>query len=438
VKLSLKALNLRGIKTRFIHKLPLFFKLNEDCFLVSGSKNGAIYNLISGEVFSINNISRNLLSACEKGLNVFDFILDQEIKNKDLIDFLSLLRKKKLGNFFSSDVSIYKLKIKKPPILEFVWVEISSVCNLSCFHCCGEFGFLANTDEPSASTSVFKKLLTDVYHMGCRRIQFIGGEPLMRRSVLRELILHSKKLGFTFIEVFTNGTILDENILRFFKSNDVKIAISIYGFKAIHENVTRTTGSYDKTITSIHSALKINIPVRVAIISMGNNEEDVDKLVLYLKKVGVHQIKIDIVRPAGRGVVCVNNSPSLANKYLIKKPIFTSCFLKDFARARYGHTCFSKNIYISNSGDVRPCVMDQDIIFGNIQREKISDILQKKSTKDIRGFSKDMVEKCKDCEFRYCCFGCYPVLKFFNNSNDLSVEPKNCFYNPYTGIWGTT
>ena len=40
--------------------------------------------------------------------------------------------------------------------------------------------------------------------LGCRKVQFIGGEPTLHPN-LTKLIVSARELGFTTVEVFTNG-----------------------------------------------------------------------------------------------------------------------------------------------------------------------------------------------------------------------------------------
>ncbi|HBS58749.1 MAG TPA: radical SAM protein, partial [Firmicutes bacterium] len=43
----------------------MFYRLQNYCHLVSGANRGAIYNLQTGKVFSINKGAVHLLSQCE-------------------------------------------------------------------------------------------------------------------------------------------------------------------------------------------------------------------------------------------------------------------------------------------------------------------------------------------------------------------------------------
>jgi hypothetical protein len=45
---------------------------------------------------------------------------------------------------------------------------------------------------------------------------------------------------------------------------------------------------------------------------------------------------------------------------------------------------------------------------------------------------KDMIKKCRDCEFRYACTDCRAYLE---DPQDILSKPLKCGYDPYTGTW---
>ena len=52
---------------------------------------------------------------------------------------------------------------------------------------------------------------------------------------------------------------------------------------------------------------------------------------------------------------------------------------------------------------------------------------------DIRYLTKDKVDQCKDCEYRYACPDCRPD----SLGEDKLAKPWYCLYNPYDGEWNS-
>ncbi|GEN75154.1 hypothetical protein CHA01nite_08940 [Chryseobacterium hagamense] len=75
--------------------------------------------------------------------------------------------------------------------------------------------------------------------------------------------------------------------------------------------------------------------------------------------------------------------------------------------------------------------------FGNIENTTLEEALSKKDFKKYWNITKDDIEICKDCEFRYICTDCRAFTEAALRSDqglDIS-KPLKCGYNPYTNEW---
>lgn len=75
--------------------------------------------------------------------------------------------------------------------------------------------------------------------------------------------------------------------------------------------------------------------------------------------------------------------------------------------------------------------------FGNIKDTTLEEALRQKDFKRYWNLTKDHIEVCKDCEFRYICIDCRAFTEQTNfDENRLDVsKPLKCGYNPYTAEW---
>jgi radical SAM protein with 4Fe4S-binding SPASM domain len=73
-------------------------------------------------------------------------------------------------------------------------------------------------------------------------------------------------------------------------------------------------------------------------------------------------------------------------------------------------------------------------IFGNINESSLTEVLDYKEEEVHKywNITKDQIEVCKDCEFRYICTDC----RAFRESDNIYSKPLKCNYNPYNGKWG--
>lgn len=99
------------------------------------------------------------------------------------------------------------------------------------------------------------------------------------------------------------------------------------------------------------------------------------------------------------------------------------------------NSCLHKKISIDKDGYIRNCPsMPQH--FGNIKDTSLEEALNHPDFKKYWNVTKDMIDVCKDCEFRHICTDCraYTERTHFEEDIDLS-KPLKCGYNPYTNEW---
>ena len=62
--------------------------------------------------------------------------------------------------------------------LEFLWLELTGRCNLECLHCYADSGPQRPAYE-SMQLEDWKGVLREASELGCKSVQFIGGEPAL-------------------------------------------------------------------------------------------------------------------------------------------------------------------------------------------------------------------------------------------------------------------
>ncbi|MGH2626195.1 MAG: radical SAM protein, partial [Anaerolineales bacterium] len=185
--------------------------------------------------------------------------------------------------------------------LDFLWLELTERCNLRCVHCYAGSG-PALKDGPMQAEDHLR-VLREAAQAGCRRVQFTGGEATLHPA-FSALVDEAKALGFERIEVYTNATQLNDERVSFLREHGVRVAVSFYSHREeVHESITRVPGSFRRTVAAIKALLAAEVPVRVGLIRMRPNQDDVPATLDFLAALGVapDAVGMDDVRPAGRG-----------------------------------------------------------------------------------------------------------------------------------------
>lgn len=100
------------------------------------------------------------------------------------------------------------------------------------------------------------------------------------------------------------------------------------------------------------------------------------------------------------------------------------------------NSCLHKKIGIDIDGNIKNCPLMPEV-FANINNSSLEEALAKLGFKKYWNLTKDNIEVCKDCEFRFVCTDCraYTERSHSNKEGFDISKPLKCGYNPYTRIW---
>lgn len=105
----------------------------------------------------------------------------------------------------------FKLTSKSSAQLSLLWLEITRTCNWNCLHCYSDSGpHVPLRDQ--VSDDRWLELLAEAAQLGCKAVQFIGGEPTAH-PLLPDLIRKARTEGIEDIEVYTNASRLSTHVL---------------------------------------------------------------------------------------------------------------------------------------------------------------------------------------------------------------------------------
>lgn len=246
--------------------------------------------------------------------------------------------------------------------LQFLWLELTDTCNLRCVHCYAESG--PQRKQLKAKQLDYKQLLTEAAELGCKRVQFIGGEPTVVKE-LPEYISHARGVGFEFVEVYTNLIYLPPALLECFQRYNVAIATSFYSDDAeIHDAITLGNGSHKTTTQNIKRVLAAGLTLRAGIIVMEQNRKGLKQTVKYLRDLGVENVGTDRLRFIGRGEQAGNQSADLLHELC--------------------GSCWKGSLCVSPNGVVSPCIMSKAYALGTLRSTTLAKIVSSAKLAETR------------------------------------------------------
>lgn len=283
---------------------------------------------------------------------------------------------------------------------DYVRISLIDKCNLNCIYC--------NPDNSRARFDFNKAILSyeELYRLikilvrdlHVKKIRFTGGEPLIRKDVMKffEMISSIKKDYPFEIGITTNGTKLLENLeaLRQFGIDRLNISL---------DTLSRTkfigiTGSdyFDVTLASIHKAIEIgfnNVKVNAVIIK-NINDNELTGFVNYFKQSPITLRFIEYMPFAGNHwdgakfigweemkaaveknfeLVEINSDGKISKDFLVKNSRLKIGFISSISN----HFCDSCNrLRITASGRIKNC------LFASATNNNLKKILSDNSVRD--------------------------------------------------------
>jgi len=79
-----------------------------------------------------------------------------------------------------------------------------------------------------------------------------------------------------------------------------------------------------------------------------------------------------------------------------------------------------------------PCIFARDHIVSNVN-QGLEEAVNSEELQGLWGITRDRVEGCNCCEYRYACHDCRPLAE--DTTGNLYAKSPRCTYDPLTGIW---
>jgi len=192
-------------------------------------------------------------------------------------------------------------------------LAVSESCNLACTYCyCSTC-----RDMPSQgmmTEKVARQAITWLFAVSGRskdvHITFFGGEPLLNKPVILSAIQYSQKLGRLHgkkvsYSMTTNGTLLDDTIIKLIKRFNFGLMVSLDGPPEVHNAQCLTRdgrGSFDAAASGIKRLMRRRRSVTVRC-TMTHPAPNIMDLIRFFEDFGFTRIVL------GRAVNPINASP---------------------------------------------------------------------------------------------------------------------------------
>ena len=168
--------------------------------------------------------------------------------------------------------------------------ELTPRCNMNCRMC-----YIRMTPDEMAkighelTVDEWLRLAQEAVDAGMVMLLLTGGEPILYKG-FKELYLKLRKMG-VFISINSNGTMLNDEWLEFFKENPpAKFNITLYGgCNETYQRLCRNPKGFDQVKAAIEKLQENNIEILLNCTITNHNIDDLEEMVAFANE---HNLQI--------------------------------------------------------------------------------------------------------------------------------------------------
>ena len=170
--------------------------------------------------------------------------------------------------------------------INYLRLSVTDLCNMRCSYCMPESGVekLKHSDVMS-----YEQLLTLTHHavaMGIEKVRITGGEPLVRKGLVKFLESMAGIPGLNQLVLTTNGMLLEQMATDLKRAGVQRLNISLDSLRPeIFSRITKR-GDLKRVLAGIAAAEKAGFPIKINMVVMRgvNDSEIADFAALSLEK----------------------------------------------------------------------------------------------------------------------------------------------------------
>ncbi len=313
---------------------------------------------------------------------------------------------KKAGNFLKAPLTIN-------------WA-VTNRCNFRCRHCYSRADPSEELDSGTLRTGIEK-----IMQAGVLSLNFGGGEPLLRNDLL-EIASFASQKGLR-VSMNSNGFLIDGETARKLKhAGFSKVGISIDShLPDVHDGFRGIAGSYQRAVSALAHLRLAGIKTSISTVICTINHRDIDELVSFALRNGVHHLNFHNFKCSGLGYSNKDELDLSASEwkefYLtamkarqevkeleisLDDPIIASLGLRTETDSLVkGSVCGKLSLNIKSNGDITPCGFIP-IVIGSIIKDDFKEIWYNSPVLD-KMRNKKPTGKCASCtSYKDCLGGC--------------------------------
>ncbi len=169
--------------------------------------------------------------------------------------------------------------------ITYVRLAVTDRCNLRCFYCMPEAGIHYLPKKELLTFEEIERLIKILAALGITKVRLTGGEPFVRKDLMKLIKSITKIPGINDLHLTTNGVLTAPYIQELKSIGVASINLSLDTLDRDRFFKITRRDEYDVVMESLHAIIKAEIPVKINTVVMENkNTEDIIPLINLTKE----------------------------------------------------------------------------------------------------------------------------------------------------------
>ncbi len=192
--------------------------------------------------------------------------------------------------------------------INYIRLSITEHCNYRCFYCRDDEHTPNCKREDILSYEDIERIIRIFAQLGISKVRLTGGEPLLRRGIVKIARLISSIDGIKDVPLSTNGHLLEKFADKLFSNGVNRVNLSIDSL--IPERFKEITrgGDVDEVIKGIDAAIASGMhPVKINMVVMGGvNDDEIEEMIDFAIEKGIDIRFIETMPIGSAGIEAVS------------------------------------------------------------------------------------------------------------------------------------
>lgn len=172
--------------------------------------------------------------------------------------------------------------------INYLRLAVTDRCNLRCFYCMPEDGLNWLSRAELMTYEEMLRSCSLMVNMGIEKIRITGGEPFVRKDIMKFLTALSKLNGLNELSLTTNGVVTAPHVPELKRIGVKSVNLSLDTLDANRFFAITRRDEFSKVMETLEQLLKHDIEVKInAVVMDGKNTQDIIPLVEMTKDMPV-------------------------------------------------------------------------------------------------------------------------------------------------------